>query len=169
MEKTGLFYARFMDDWVVIAPTRWKLHSAVRIVNETLGLLKVEQHPDKTFIGRVDRGFDFLGYFIKPGVLRVSRGTFERFTERISQLYEQGADYFRIGKYVKHWLKWVRTGIVRLAELRVIESIKKHLHPSLYERCRWLYNESILVSNYLAFMCCSFFTSASYFCPCKSD
>jgi RNA-directed DNA polymerase len=45
MEKTGLFYARFMDDWVVIAPTRWKLRSAVRIVNETLGLLKVEQQP----------------------------------------------------------------------------------------------------------------------------
>ena len=43
MEKTGLFYARFMDDWIVIAPTRWKLRSAVRIVNETLNVLKVEQ------------------------------------------------------------------------------------------------------------------------------
>jgi RNA-directed DNA polymerase len=31
MEKRELFYARFMDDWVVIAPTRWKLHSAIRI------------------------------------------------------------------------------------------------------------------------------------------
>ncbi len=46
MEKTGLFYARYMDDWVVIAPTRWKLRSAIRIVNKTLGLLKIEQHPD---------------------------------------------------------------------------------------------------------------------------
>ncbi len=33
MEKTGLYYARFMDDWIVIAPTRWKLRSAIRIVN----------------------------------------------------------------------------------------------------------------------------------------
>ncbi len=86
MEKTGLFYARFMDDWIVIAPTRWKLRSAVRIVNETLNLLKVEQHPDKTFIGRVERGFDFLGYFLKPGVLRVSRRTFEGFTEYLPAL-----------------------------------------------------------------------------------
>ncbi len=38
MEKTGLFYARYMDDWVVIAPTRWKLRSAIRIVNRTLNL-----------------------------------------------------------------------------------------------------------------------------------
>ena len=30
MEKTGLFYARYMDDWIVIAPTRWKLRSAVK-------------------------------------------------------------------------------------------------------------------------------------------
>ena len=51
MEKTGLFYARFMDDWIVIAPSRWKLRSAVRMVNKTLNVLKVEKHPDKTFIG----------------------------------------------------------------------------------------------------------------------
>ncbi len=85
----------------------------IRIVNETLNVLKVEQHPDKTFIGRVERGFDFLGYFLKLGILRVSRGTFERFTERTSRLYEQGADYLRIGEYVKHWLKWAKSGLAR--------------------------------------------------------
>ncbi len=91
-----LFYARFMDDWVVIAPTRWKLRSAVRIVNETLNVLKVEKNPSKTFIGKVERGFDCLGHLMKPGVLRVSIGTFKRFTKHISQLYEQGADNLRI-------------------------------------------------------------------------
>ncbi|MCP5008034.1 MAG: hypothetical protein GY941_29480 [Planctomycetes bacterium] len=93
-----------MDDWIVITHARWKLRSAVCTENETLNLLKVEQPQDKTFIGRAERGFDFLGYFIKPGV---SRGTFERFTERISRLYEHGADYVCIGEYVRHWLKWV--------------------------------------------------------------
>ncbi len=24
MEELELFYARFMDDWIIIAPTRWK-------------------------------------------------------------------------------------------------------------------------------------------------
>jgi hypothetical protein len=32
------------------------------MVNRTLNELKVEKHPDKTFIGRIKRGFDFLGY-----------------------------------------------------------------------------------------------------------
>ncbi len=45
--------------------------------------------------------------------------------------------------------------------------IKKHLHPSEYEECRCLYNESILVNNYLTFINCFLFPSTSYFCPCK--
>jgi hypothetical protein len=32
--------------------------------------------------------------------------------------------------------------------------IKKHLHPSEYEECRRLYNEAILINNYLAFINC---------------
>ena len=36
VEATGLTYARFMDDWVILAPTRWKLREAIRLVNQTL-------------------------------------------------------------------------------------------------------------------------------------
>jgi hypothetical protein len=66
MDKLDLFYARFMDDWVILAPTRWKLRRAVKRVNEILNELNVEQHPDKTFVGRISRGFDFLGYDFSP-------------------------------------------------------------------------------------------------------
>jgi RNA-directed DNA polymerase len=48
MEKTGLFYARFMDDWVVLSPSRWKLRKAISKANQVLEQLKVEKHPDKT-------------------------------------------------------------------------------------------------------------------------
>ena len=37
--KLGLFYVRFMDDIVVLAPTRWKLRGAVRALNQALGAL----------------------------------------------------------------------------------------------------------------------------------
>ena len=66
MAEIELFYARFMDDWVILAPTRWKLRRAIKAVNEALTDLKVEQHPDKTFIGRITRGKDFLGYTFSP-------------------------------------------------------------------------------------------------------
>jgi len=38
MEAAGLFYARFMDDWVILAPTRWALRRTVRLVNQTVGV-----------------------------------------------------------------------------------------------------------------------------------
>ena len=36
MEARGLFYARFMDDWVILSPSRWKLRNAIAIVNPLL-------------------------------------------------------------------------------------------------------------------------------------
>lgn len=105
MEALGLFYVRFMDDWVVLAPTRWKLRKAVRLVNETLAELQVEQHPDKTFVGRVERSFSFLGYQFGPtaevetkkaGLTGVAPPTLKRFAERVRRLYEQGASQSRI-------------------------------------------------------------------------
>ena len=111
MERSGLFYARFMDDWIVIAPTRWKLRKAVKVVNEILAELKVEQHPDKTFIGRVERGFDFLGYSFEPGLLRIAEKTLRNMKERIARLYEQGADAVGIGQYILKWVRWVDAGL----------------------------------------------------------
>ena len=98
MEDIGVFYVRFMDDWVILAPTRWKLRKAIRIVNQTLAEQQVQQHPDKTFIGRVNRGFSFLGYeFNATGLTGVALQTRTRFIERVNQLYERGAMVSRIG------------------------------------------------------------------------
>ena len=53
MEHTRLFYARFMDDWVIMARIRWQLRKGVKLVMQTLDELKIEPHPDTTTIGRV--------------------------------------------------------------------------------------------------------------------
>jgi RNA-directed DNA polymerase len=90
MAKCGLFYVRFMDDILVLAPTRSKLRGAVRAVNEVLPSLRLEKHPDKTFIGKIERGFDFLGYRFGSRVLELAEATIERFVEQATRLYEQG-------------------------------------------------------------------------------
>ena len=87
MEATGLTYARLMDDWVILAPTRWSLRRAIVAVNETLQKLR---HPNKTFIGRIARGFTFVGYWITGnGVSGVAPSTWERFQERVVRLYDR--------------------------------------------------------------------------------
>lgn len=114
MAKLGLFYARFMDDWVILAPTRWKLRGAIKAVKEMMGELKQELHPDKTFIGKISQGFDFLGYWFSREGLSIAPKTVERFVKRVSRLYEQGAEVSRIEEYVRHWWRWVRTGVSAL-------------------------------------------------------
>ena len=111
MAALGCFYVRFMDDWVVLAPTRWRLRQAIKAVNEVMADLRVEQHPDKTFIGRVAREFDFLGYWVTPEGLGIASKTVERFAERVSQLYEQGAGENCIEDYVRRWGRWVKSGV----------------------------------------------------------
>lgn len=78
MAELGCFYVRYMDDWVILAPTRWKLRNAIKAVNGVMADLRVEKHPDKTFIGRISRGFDFLGSWFSPSGLGVALKTVER-------------------------------------------------------------------------------------------
>ncbi len=117
MQKAGLFYVRFMDDWLVIAPTRWKIRKAVRLVNEVLESLKLEKHPDKTFIGRAERGFSFLGYHLTPRGISAARATIDKMQEHIARLYEQGAGETGIVQYVRRWVRWVFAGLKGLASL----------------------------------------------------
>ena len=110
LEQRGLCALRFMDDVLVLTPTRWKLRRAVRLVNEALAALELAKAPNKTYIGRIANGFSWLGYHLGGGRLCLARTTWERFATRIGRLYEQGADTRRIGAYVQHWLRWVQAG-----------------------------------------------------------
>lgn len=66
LQQMDVFYLRFMDDWVVMARSRWKLRRAIAVMNQCLEQLRLEKHPGKTSMGRTRRGFDFLGYHFRP-------------------------------------------------------------------------------------------------------
>ena len=59
MQTLGVRYFWYMDDILILAPTRWKLRKAIRVLNQTFNELKLEKHPEKTLIGKVEGGFDF--------------------------------------------------------------------------------------------------------------
>ncbi len=68
--------------------------------------LNVEIHPDKTWLGRVKNGFDFLGFRISPTTIQPSTASVSRRDEKVAWLYEQGASKKRIGQYLRRWLGW---------------------------------------------------------------
>lgn len=79
--------------------------------HEEMAGLRVVPHPDKTTIGRIERGFDFLGYRFTAAGLAVAKQTVERCAARISRLYEQGATDSRVREYVRRWSRWVKAGL----------------------------------------------------------
>ena len=132
MEKLGVYYIRFMDDWVVLTNSRHKLRKAVKTVNQVLNNLKVEKHPDKTYIGRIKKeGFKFLGYVLRPEVkelkeikvkevkkgqrkhkrLEPAPDTLKRCQDKLIRLYERGASWTRIGQYARRWFRWLSAGL----------------------------------------------------------
>jgi RNA-directed DNA polymerase len=115
LEATGLFFVRYMDDVIVLAPTRHKLRRAIVILNQTFSELGLEKHPDKTFIGRVERGFDFLGYHLAPGRLTLAQATWGRFLEQAHRLYEQERGkpegLPRLGAYMNRFASWASGGL----------------------------------------------------------
>ncbi|MFJ2319116.1 hypothetical protein [Pseudomonas sp. NPDC087817] len=56
-----MFNVRYMDDGLVLAPTCHKRRQAVRVVNDLFDELDLKKYPDKTYVGRIERGFTFLG------------------------------------------------------------------------------------------------------------
>ncbi len=115
MERSGLFYVHYMDDILVLAPTRWKLRAAVKTLNQVFNRLGLEKHPEKTFIGRIEKGFDFLGYHFNSHRLSLAEKTVENFVSHLHRLYEQqqstpeGADV--LGAYVRRWMGWAEGGL----------------------------------------------------------
>ena len=130
MSRSDLFYVRYMDDILVLSRTRWGLRRAVGTVNRVLQRLDLSQHPDKTFIGRIDRGFDFLGYHFSRDAdgeqaLGLAAVTVAKFKEKLFRLYEQA----------RHATASARSGRPRGTEPSSSDSIATHINN--YER-RWL-------------------------------
>jgi RNA-directed DNA polymerase len=87
----------------------------VRAVNQAFNRLKVEQAPDKKFIGKISRGFDFLGYQFGKDKLTVSKRTAHNRFRRLTQLYEQKKHLpnwqILLDDYRRRWVTWVYAGI----------------------------------------------------------
>jgi hypothetical protein len=98
-----------------------------------LGLsgLKLEKADNKTFIGRIERGLDFLGYHFYPGSLRPSKKVVHNFVERLRlRCYASGRKrgcngggnnigLYAVGRYAcssvsayaRRWLTWANSAL----------------------------------------------------------
>jgi RNA-directed DNA polymerase len=100
----GALYVRYMDDWVIAVKTKTQLRRMVKKMHQVMHRLKFKLAADKTFIGKISRGFDFLGYRIgAQGIIGIAKRSIQKHNERKAKLYEQGASDQRIQAYVRRW------------------------------------------------------------------
>jgi hypothetical protein len=119
MGQAGVYYVRYMDDILILTQTRWQNRRAVKQLNQIFKHLKVKQHPGKTFIGRIAKGFDFLGYHFSGEPLRLASMTVKKHLERRHRLYERQNTQkatseemaLVLGGYVKRWRRWCSAGL----------------------------------------------------------
>tara|TARA_R110000868_G_scaffold242490_2_gene498001 strand:- start:58 stop:1116 length:1059 start_codon:yes stop_codon:yes gene_type:complete len=102
------FYVRFMDDWVIMVKSKHQLRKVVKLTHKILSSLKLKIHPDKTYIGRIKKGFDFLGVHF-GAIPEIAKASLEKHRTKLAQRYAQGASTACIGDYVARWTSWCRS------------------------------------------------------------
>jgi len=110
-----------MDDFLILCKTRHHCRKAVKTLNQFFNHFGFQQHPDKTFIGRIEKGFDWLGYqFNQSGLIDVSPRSKENHLNKLRNLYEQSSArpdltfnqvHTKMADYSHRWCPWARSGL----------------------------------------------------------
>lgn len=121
--RDEVFYARYMDDFIFFTRTRWHLRRAIRSLHDFFDLGGFDTHPDKTQIGKIEQGFDWLGIWYARDGPRIAPRAEQNHRERLARLYEQ-ARYRKLSgtetealvrEYEARWRRWA-VGILSNAQ-----------------------------------------------------
>ena len=114
-QQPHLRYARFMDDFLIFARTRHHLRKAVKALNRFLASYGFVKHPEKTFIGRIEKGTDWMGFRLDDkGCGKPAPRAVNNMLQKLRRLYEQARHLTasqrqaRVAQYLKRWLRWAR-------------------------------------------------------------
>ncbi|BBG67763.1 reverse transcriptase domain-containing protein [Serratia marcescens] len=105
-------YVRYMDDFLILAPTRWSLRRAVARLKQHLHAWGFTLHPDKTQLGRTEQGFDWMGlWFDRNGVRSFAPRAIEKHRLQCRRLYERirnlnkDVQAARMAMYRRRWVR----------------------------------------------------------------
>ncbi|UTO02332.1 reverse transcriptase domain-containing protein [Serratia nematodiphila] len=112
--QEGVWYARYMDDFLLFTRTRWQLRRSVKRLHEFFDLGGFETHPDKTQLGRITQGFDWLGVWFTPAGAAIAPRALDNHRARRARLYEQARRQglssteteLRVRTYEARWTLW---------------------------------------------------------------
>lgn len=118
--QQNIHYARYMDDVIILAKSRWQLRKHTKKLMQWFSEHGFEAYPDKTQIGRTAKGFDWMGVWLTDeGVTDVAPRAKANHREKVRRLYERLARvpvwlrhrrqkqvHARVSAYRKRWNIW---------------------------------------------------------------
>lgn len=116
----NIYYARYMDDFLLFTRSRWHLRRQICILAEFFNCSGFERHPDKTQTGKITNGFDWLGIWFGADGPSIAPRALENHRERQMRLYEQvrragktpAEIEMRMQMYEARWRKWADSILV---------------------------------------------------------
>lgn len=114
----GISYVRYMDDFLILSDKRWAIRRARETLYDYFDLNGFSAHPDKTQVGKTEKGFDWLGvWFTTRGAEGISPRALENHRCRRVRLEEQlrrrGQSETviaeRVQRYEQRWKIWAST------------------------------------------------------------
>ena len=113
IKKKNIFYARYMDDVIIMTTSSFTLRKSLKLVYKVMDKLKIKIHRNnkKFYIGKITNGFDFLGYKISPSFLVPTQDTLKNHLDKLHEHYVQRSSTKKIFWYIKRFWTWVRSGL----------------------------------------------------------
>jgi RNA-directed DNA polymerase len=82
------YYLRYADDFLILSPNKDDLNQSINLIGAFLKTkLKLELHPNKIILRKLDWGIDFLGYVVLPNYIlpraKTRRRAFKKLKSKI--------------------------------------------------------------------------------------
>lgn len=94
-------YLRYVDDFIILTKENDKIPEFIEKIQEFLSSnLSLNLHPNKTKIQKIERGIDFLGYFVKPFHTLVRKRVVREFKRKSEEFDLLACDNLQLKKFV---------------------------------------------------------------------
>jgi len=132
-------YIRYVDDFVLFANTKMEIHEYQKAITHYLDGIRLQLHPRKTQLYRVQDGVPFLGFRVFPYyryVLKEKTKRYKRFLKKKIKYYQAGKiTPAELENAINAWLGHIRFGQSQRLEYQVFwilrnAGINVHRHPN---------------------------------------
>jgi RNA-directed DNA polymerase len=90
LHEAGYRFARYADDFVVLCQDSQQAQEALRLVKHVIeGELGLTLSPEKTKTTTLRKGYDFLGFHLKPGSRTMRDKSVQKFKAKVRELTER--------------------------------------------------------------------------------